>query len=250
MAFTLTVLGSATPYPRPGNACSGYLLRADDAAVWVDTGPGSFANLQRHIDPVELSAIWLSHLHVDHCVDLLSAYYAFVFSATRPAAPVPVYGPPGWAAHMAAFATVVEPNPMDRAFDVHELHDGDTVDVRGVRLTSRAVSHSVPAFGLRAEYGGAAVAYSGDTMPCDGLGALARGADLLLCETGASEPGDPGVHSTPEDAADTAARADVGRLVLTHVTPRVTPADAVKRAAARYDGQVSAARDGAVHVIG
>jgi ribonuclease BN (tRNA processing enzyme) len=38
--------------------------------------------------------------------------------------------------------------------------------------------------------------------------------------------------------------------VLTHVSPRLTPADAVKRATARYDGSVFAAHEGAVHVVG
>ncbi|WP_328607663.1 hypothetical protein OG943_00515 [Amycolatopsis sp. NBC_00345] len=41
MAFTVTVLGSATPYPRPGNPCSGYLLGHGATKIWLDAGPGT-----------------------------------------------------------------------------------------------------------------------------------------------------------------------------------------------------------------
>ena len=48
----LTVLGCSGQYGSPaGGACSGYLVRAGDAVIWMDCGNGSFANLQQHIDP-------------------------------------------------------------------------------------------------------------------------------------------------------------------------------------------------------
>ncbi|WP_191892465.1 MBL fold metallo-hydrolase, partial [Streptomyces griseoaurantiacus] len=139
----LVVLGAGTPYPRPDRACSGYLLRADDIRVWVDAGPGTLANLQRHVRPDQLSAIWLSHTHADHTADLLSAYYALAFADLSPTAPIPVLGPPGWAERMEAFLASGEPNPMSRVFEVHELHDGHEVTLGGLRLTSRAVEHGL-----------------------------------------------------------------------------------------------------------
>ena len=48
----LTVLGCSGSYGAPaGGACSGYLVRAGDAVIWMDCGNGTFANLQQHIDP-------------------------------------------------------------------------------------------------------------------------------------------------------------------------------------------------------
>ena len=56
MVVELTVLGCSGSYGAPaGGACSGYLVRAGDATIWMDCGNGSFANLQQHVDPVELS---------------------------------------------------------------------------------------------------------------------------------------------------------------------------------------------------
>ncbi|MGW3036784.1 MBL fold metallo-hydrolase [Streptomyces sp. NPDC001178] len=93
MPLTLTVLGTASPHPRPGRPCSGYLLRGGGAEVWVDAGPGTFAELQRHTNPARLSAIWISHVHADHSADLLSAVYALAYGGLTPPAPVPVYAP-------------------------------------------------------------------------------------------------------------------------------------------------------------
>ena len=38
--------------------------------VLVDAGPGTFANLQRHLDPASIDAVVLSHHHPDHWTDL------------------------------------------------------------------------------------------------------------------------------------------------------------------------------------
>lgn len=92
---TLGTLGTASPHPWPGRPCSGYLLRGGGAEVWVDAGPGTFAELQRHTDPAGLTAIWISHLHADHCADLLAAAYGLAYGGLTPAVPVPVYAPAG-----------------------------------------------------------------------------------------------------------------------------------------------------------
>lgn len=226
MTFRLTVLGTATPYPRPDEPCSGYLLRTDHAAVWVDAGPGTLAELQRHHRPDRLDAVWISHTHADHTADLLACYYALLFADLRPRRPVPLFGPPGLADRLETFLAGAAPNPAGAAFEVHELHDGHRVEVGDLSLTSRAVDHGLPAYGLRAARGDAVFAYSGDTGPCPALDALADGADLFLCEADGTGPH----HCSPEDAAAAARGAD--RLLLTHVGHTLTRAQAADRAAA------------------
>ena len=247
-ALALTVLGTATPYPRPDRPCSGYLVRAGDIRVWVDAGPGTLANLQRHTSIEQLSAIWISHLHADHAADLLSAYYALAFGGVHAPAPIPVYGPAGLVARLAGFLgrPGTDTDFVTPFLDVHELVDAHQVEIGGLRLTTHAVSHDVPAFGLRAEYDGQVIAYSGDTGPCSALDRLAADADLFLCEAEATSwpAGSPQVHLTPEDAGAAAQRARAALLVITHVGPSLTPEEATTRAAEVFDGQVRMAREG------
>jgi ribonuclease BN (tRNA processing enzyme) len=56
---------------------------------------------------------------------------------------------------------------------------------------------------------------------------------------------------TGEQAADLAARAGVGRLVLTHVMPfEDENAENLRRTRARFDGPVDLAEPGAVYEVG
>jgi ribonuclease BN (tRNA processing enzyme) len=245
MAFSLTVLGTASPHPAPGRPCSGYLLRGGGAEVWVDAGAGTFAELQRHTDPARLSAIWISHLHGDHTADLLSALYAFAYGGMTPPAPVPVYAPQGCAERLAGFFGRPDTAFLDAFLDFRPLRDGHTAHHGGLRLTARAVRHDVEAYGLRAEWGGRVLAYSGDTGPCAALTGLARDADLFLCEADIDthREGEQ-VHLTPEDAGGTAREAGARRLLVTHVGPTLTPETATARAAAAFGGRTDTAREG------
>lgn len=221
--------------------------------VWVDAGSGTLGPLQRHVGLGELDAIWISHLHADHTADLLTAYYGLWYADVRRNSPLPLYGPPGIAERLAGFLTNGPArSPVEAAFAVHELYGGHHARVGGLGLTSRAVSHGVPAFALRADAGGASLVYSGDTAPCPALTRLAGDCSLLLCEADstAHPAGTEPVHHTPEEAGDTARAARAGRLVVTHVGRELTPAGAVARAADRCSGPVDHAAPGAVFAIG
>ncbi|MFD0275438.1 MBL fold metallo-hydrolase [Kitasatospora sp. NPDC127111] len=248
----LTVLGSATPYPAVDNPCSGYLLTGGGARIWVDAGTGTLAQLQRHVGPGELDAIWISHLHADHTADLLTAYYGLRYADIRLEAPIPLYGPPGTADRLAHFLTNgPDRSPVESVFAVEELHDGHVAGVGGLTLTARAVAHGIPAFALRvADAAGRSLVYSGDTAPCAALTDLASGCDVLLCEADCAEPERDRVHHTPEDAGDTARAAGAARLVVTHLGRALTPASAVARAAERFGGPVAYAAPGAVFQVG
>lgn len=236
MSLSVRVLGCGTPYPTPGNPCSGYLVDASGALVLVELGSGVWAELLRHVNPANLAGIWLSHLHPDHCGDVFAAYQ---WAANTSGVPrLPVYGLAGWADRLGAALPV--PNGGDQLrelFDVRE-HETGSVRLHQVALTAVAVQHSVPAFGLRLVHDGATFAFSGDSGPCESLAALAAGADLFVCEAGSPQAGQK-YHCAPEEAARLA--ADARRVVLTHLPPGLTPVDAARRA-----GGVDVARPGLV----
>ncbi|WP_017539483.1 MBL fold metallo-hydrolase [Nocardiopsis halophila] len=243
----LTVLGSASPYARPGNPCSGYLVRHGGSALWMDAGPGTLAELQRHVRPDRLDGVWISHLHADHAADLLTAYYALLYADLDPSGPVPLYGPPGTAERLRHFLSNQGSSRVEEAFDVRELYDGRTDRVGELVVESRAVEHGLPAFGARVgtEDPGGVLAYSGDTGPCPALAELAAGASLFLCEADLDAPSDGGaVHLTPEQAGRSAREAGAGRLLLTHVGPSQEPGEAVARAGEAFGGPVAYAAPG------
>ncbi|MFE3162344.1 MBL fold metallo-hydrolase [Streptomyces sp. NPDC059224] len=244
MALSLTVLGTASPHPRPGRPCSGCLLRGGGAQVWVDAGTGTFAELQRHTDPARLTAIWISHLHADHCADLLAAASAYAFGGMTPAAPIPVYAPQACAQRPAGFLGRPDLGFLDGVLDFRPLYDGHMVQHWNLRLAARAVAHDAEAYGLRAGCQGSVPAYSGDSGPGDAPTGPAARADVFLCEADLDEHREgERVHLTSEDAGRIARDAGVRELLVTHVGPALTR-EAAARAGAVSGRPTGVAREG------
>ncbi|MFB7589285.1 MBL fold metallo-hydrolase [Streptomyces sp. NPDC056169] len=240
----ITVLGSATPFPRPGNPCSGYLVEGGGVRVWVDAGTGTLAELQRYAALGDIDAVWISHLHADHSADLLTAYYALLYAGLDVSVPVALFGPAGIADRLAGFLTNgAERSPVESAFAIEELCDGHVARIGGLSLSARAVDHGgLDAFALRVEdQDGRSLVYSGDCRPCPSLVELARECDLFVCEA----DGDVAGHHSAAQAGRSAAEAGAGRLVVTHVGSGVEPAEAVALAAAEFPGDVAHADPGA-----
>ena len=73
----LTVLGRSPARPNPGEACAGYLVEGGGSRVLMDVGPGVVAQLLRRNTPDELDAVVISHMHTDHCLDLVTLRYCY-----------------------------------------------------------------------------------------------------------------------------------------------------------------------------
>lgn len=254
----LTIIGCSGSYPGPTSPASCYLLEAehDDgtgARTWrvlVDLGSGALGPLHTYVDPLSIDAVLLSHLHADHCLDLCGYHVMRRYHPEGAQRRIPVHGPEGTADRMArAYDLPLDPG-MREEFDFHEW-DGP-VRIGPFAVDPVPVDHPVPAFGLRIEADGAALAYSGDTGPCEGLDRVAADADLFLAEASFEEGRDnpPALHLTGADCGRTASRARSRKLVLTHVPPWHDPAVVLAEATAAYDGPVELARPGAVYDLG
>ncbi|MGW0520465.1 MBL fold metallo-hydrolase [Crossiella sp. NPDC003009] len=242
----LRVLGCSGGWPGPGEPCSGYLLTAAGRRIWLDAGTGTLPELLRHTELRALDAVWITHLHTDHCGDLPAAFHALAYGPPR-GAPLPVFGPPGLTSHLLTQLDE-DPQELHRFLAITELTDHSAHAVGGLRLTAVAVQHGMPAFGVRAEAGGEVLGYTGDSRSCPAITELAANADLFLCEAFLSAPTSRPFTSvmTPEDAGRHAGEGRARRLVLTHLHPGADPEAARARAAGAYRGPVEVARQGAV----
>lgn len=244
----VTLLGTGSPIPDPDRAGPSTLIRAGGQTFLVDCGrgvqqrlaaAGSAANL--------LTALLLTHLHSDHIADLGDVIITrWISTFTPDPAPFQIIGPPGTAevvdATLAAFAhdigyriahhaDLTEPP----AIEVHEYTDGVVWDHETVRIVAAPTDHRpvAPTIGFRIEHDGASVVLAGDTVPCDTLDELAAGAGALVHTVIRHDLIDAmplqrirdicDYHSSVEQAADTAARAGVGILILTHYVPSPAP---------------------------
>jgi ribonuclease BN (tRNA processing enzyme) len=246
----LTVVGCSGSYPGPSSPASCYLLEADDDSrpwrILVDLGSGALGALHQYADPLSIDAVFLSHLHADHCLDLCGYYVLRRYHPDGHQPRIPVYGPVGTADRMAR-AYDLPPQPgMNEEFDFRQY--AGPVELGPFTVEPIPVEHPVPAFGLRITAGGATLGYSGDTGPCAGLDAIADGADLLLAEASFQSRADnpTKLHLTGTECGEAATTGRSKRLVLTHVPPWYDPQDALREARTTYDGDIDLAHAGAV----
>lgn len=246
----LTVLGCAGTFPGPTSPCSGYLFEHDGFRLVVDLGAGALGSLQRHIDLLDVDAVYVSHLHADHCIDLVAYSYARRYHPAGVPPTLPVYGPKGTAQRICQ---AFEEPPTNGLLDVYDFREVPPGELEIGPFTVRTVqsNHPVECHAMRITAGGRSVTYSGDTGRCPELVELARGTDLFLCEASWAHGDNPeGVHLSGREAGEHAREAGVGRLVLTHI---VAWADAGQIAMEARDafggGDVVVAECGGVHQL-
>lgn len=216
MTLAITVLGCDGSYAGPGGACSGYLVEGGGASVWLDAGPGTLANLQRHLDLDTLDAVVLTHAHPDHWVDVLP--YHNVVRYLRPRTGVAVFSPP----EVRRLAREVN-GRLEPAFDWNEVHDRSSVEVGGLSLSFSRTDHPPETLAVRIDAaGGASIGYSADTGPGWSISELGPGLDLAMCEASLTPEDERKVqHLTAAQAGASARAAKVRHLVITHLQPGV-----------------------------
>jgi len=248
----LTVVGCSGSYPGPDSPASCYLLEADlDGRTWrvlLDLGNGALGALQRYVDPLDIDAVLLSHLHADHCLDLCGYYVLRKYHPAGPQPRLPVYGPSGTAGRMARAYDLPEDPGMSLEFDFRTWAPGEPARIGPFTVQAIRVEHPVEAYGLRVSAGGSLLAYTGDSGRCTQLESVARGADVLLAEASFrdEDANPPGIHLTGGDCGRLARDAEVTRLVVTHVPPWHDPKEMLVAAQQAWDGAAELARPGAV----
>jgi ribonuclease BN (tRNA processing enzyme) len=241
----LTVLGGCGAWPAAGQACSGYLVEHEGFRVLIDPGYAVLPRLLESTAAEEVDAVLVSHGHPDHCADLNPLLRARALGEAPPGA-LPVHAPPG---ALDAVLALDKPRMLASSYALRELVPGAPCDVGPFLLETWSLPHHVPNAGLRLSAGGRVLAYTGDTGPAAEVAELARDADVLLAEATYPEqvPDEDAPYlSSALDAGRTAARAGVGRLLLTHLWPGTPTGPALAAAAKEFRGELAVARGGLV----
>lgn len=250
----LYIAGSSSAVPRPGRANSGYLLRSGGRAIAIDIGSGAFARMREVLEPSELDAIVISHMHADHFFDLIPLRYALRYEMPRET-PLPVYLPPGG---IRVVETVARPlkesgDFYDGVLDLREYDPRGALDAGACTLNFARTVHYIPAFAMRAEMDGAVLGFSADTAPCEAVADLVRDVDVFLCEAAlgaaGTENGRRG-HLNAEEAGRLASQANAAHLVLTHYGASANAVDLRDAAARAYTGPITVADDGLEIALG
>lgn len=260
----MTLLGTGSPLPSPDRAGPATLVRGGGANLLFDCGRGVVMRLAAvGLIPAGLSAVLLTHLHSDHITDLNDIVTGHWLMSAE-GSTLPVIGPPGTGRVVDAVLDMLALDQDYRighhadlnqppALEVTEVEPGAELTVAGATIKVYETDHRpvTPTVGYRVEAAAGSVALAGDTVPCPGLDEMCRGvdiyvqtvirADLVMAIPNPRLHDILDYHSTVEQAAETACRAGVGTLILTHCVPPVAPGaeeDWQARAAAHFTGRI------------
>ncbi|WP_436792587.1 ribonuclease Z [Actinospongicola halichondriae] len=240
--LTITLLGTGSPLPDPDRAGPATLVTGGADQFLVDTGRGVLMRLAGAMSGAgQLRAVLLTHLHSDHITDLndvITSRWVMTFEPT----PLTIVGPVGTKAVVDHIVASLGPDISYRIahhddldypppVEVIEVTEG-VVDLGGsVRVTCGPTDHKPvePSIAYRFDHDGASVVVAGDTVPCAGLDELCTGAQALVHTVIRKDVIENipvqrmidtlDYHSSPQEAAQTAARSGMETLVMTHYVP-------------------------------
>jgi ribonuclease Z len=248
VTIDITLLGTGSPMADPNRAGPATLVQAGGEHYLVDCGRGVLMRLAAAGVPVgQLTAVCITHLHSDHITDLNDVITSMWITTFEPT-PLRIIGPPGTREIVGHILASLGPDIGYRLAHHHDLTepplleitetDGagrPDVSVGAVRVTTAPTDHRPvePSIAFRFDHDDVGVVVAGDTVPCAGLNELCVGAQALVHTvirkdiiTNIPLPrlqDTLDYHSSPEEAAQTAERAGLGTLVLTHYVPAIPP---------------------------
>jgi ribonuclease BN (tRNA processing enzyme) len=243
--FTLTVLGAGPAWSdRPDSAGASYLLRSDRTAIVLDLGQGAFPRLIGAIEPANLDAVLVSHLHPDHFIDLvpLRHYLRYEFDPPRH---VRVIGPAGLAARIDALHD--RPGFTAATLDCEAFRTGVVFAIGDLTIEARRVTHTADSHAIRVSRGDEpGLVYSGDCGVAADLAPLIRVGDTLLVEVslGADPAPADAIHLDAASIAELVRATRPARVLLTHIEMRRDRIAPVGVVGAAFDGPVQLVEPG------
>ncbi len=219
MTVEVRFLGTGNAFADGGRSHACIHVSGPGVSLLLDCGGAALPALKRALDPATIDAVAVTHLHGDHFGGIPFLVMEQHFAGrTRPLA---IGGPAALAERLRLIESGLYPDFFAQpvAFPVRTVTLGEApVELGGALVSAHPVRHVAEAdpHGLRVRIGDTVIAYSGDAAWSDALPALAKGADLFICEA---------THFSREDPAHLSYRTlrahrdelDCGRIVLTHL---------------------------------
>jgi ribonuclease BN (tRNA processing enzyme) len=250
MSMKVTILGSGTCVPSLKRSSSSFVLQIRNSLLLFDLGVGTMRRLlEAGFSISQVSHIFLSHLHPDHTGELVSFLFATKYPPSyQRRSPFYLIGARGLKNFYDGLLKVyghwiaLEPGLMN----LMELENNgqDQYADEAFTVDTMPMVHIESSIGFRVTaIGGTSVAFTGDTDFCENAVALAKEADLFICESALPDAMKVDGHLTPSLAGRIAAEAKVKRLLLTHFYPECDSFDIEAECRKTYNGPLLLAHD-------
>jgi ribonuclease BN (tRNA processing enzyme) len=250
----LVVLGSGTSVFHPQRASAGFWLETKAGTILLDCSADAPHRMaQENLDWANLDAIWISHLHLDHCAGLAPFLFGIKWAPgiSDRKKPLRILGCEGVEKLLKAINAAQNYKLFDQNFaiEIHEFEpteEGHTVDLfAGLKTEIISTPHRAESLAIRlTDRSGASIVYTSDTGSSEAIAGFARHADLLILECSFYRDKPTRKHLELADAMCLAKLAEPKQLLLTHLYSEWDHIDLEAEAKKLWPGETIAARDG------
>jgi len=246
----ITILGSGTCVPSLKRSSCSVLIEIGQGLLLFDSGAGTMRRLlEAGVTIDRLSHIFYSHLHPDHTGELVTLLFASKYPNTyRRLKPFTIVAAEGFVNFYEklkfAYGEWIELAPGLLRISELNTTGRDHLDCGLFDVDSLPMEHTDMSLAYRITGpNGKSVVYSGDTDLCDNLVTLAKGVDVLICESALPDEMKVPGHLTPSLAGRIATQAGVKKLVLSHFYPECDAVDIYEQCRKTYHGPLVLAED-------
>lgn len=259
----IILLGTGNPRPSLIRSQAAQVIIANGEPILIDCGEGTTQQLMKAgIEPQTVKHLWFTHLHADHAL----GYGQFLLGGWGLGrTELTVYGPKGVKKFherlLEMFAEDIQyklevGRKKEGLLDVKiiEIEEAGNVPCGfSAQVSADFMIHHITTLAYRFEFAQKAIVVSGDTAPNEKLVNLAKNADILIHDASLIKPASGVVsavyenlkkeHCSPAQAGETAAKAGVKTLVLTHLYENADVEQAYREAAQAFAGEIVVGED-------
>lgn len=263
--FSVVLVGTGCPEYNPKRSSPSTLVHHQGNYFLVDMGNGTQSRLiEAGVAFHDIETMMFTHHHLDHNEEYMPIAVLAWLQGRRHANLV---GPPKTEALHQFLLSFYEKDLEYRArltgsslegmftnVEVTELEGDNELEINGVQITTTEVPHTAYTLAYRFDAGDSSIVISGDLSYSDDLVRLAQDADVLVMDSGGVIKKGGGTrrpppikmgegfvraHGTLQEVATMAAKANVKKMALTHLTPGEVDVEANLREMGKiYSGEI------------
>lgn len=234
----ITIIGYWGGFPKVGEATSGYLIEHDGFKLLMECGSGVVSSLQKVTDLGEIDAVLISHYHYDHFCDVGPLQYARLIKTQlgQTNKTLPIFAPKD----SMFFDTMT----LDDYTKGYQFDETSILNVGPFEISFMKNIHPVESFSIKIKCAGKKISYTSDTSQFDDLNDFYVDSDILICECSfyADMNGTNAGHLNSKQAGIIAEKANVKKLILTHLPHFGELNDLIIQAQEYYKGEIILAK--------
>ncbi len=238
----IKILGSGTIISGKKRNPAGYLLEYKSSFALIDMGPGTIRQLiTLEIDMLKINAVFISHFHFDHCSDLLPFLLRRYLLKKRFNEDFRVFGPVGLKEWFSGQSALQGSWLTEHLIELIEFREREIL-WKNLKIRAILNGHTENSLSYRFE-GDKSLFYSADTGFNQDLIPFAKDADHAIMECSVPDGQEADGHLTPSTVGFIAEKANIKKLIISHIYPKNDTDDLKDRIGKYFSGEIIIASD-------